>query len=118
MWRHGAAVLFADCNRNVLAFPGNVDRYALDVMSSPVIFDDDDYTMKCNRCPVAGEFCQGLHVRRFCELIDPSCPQYDARYRQLIIQETKRARDAGLVVTVRSGGCCGGGDAAMAMGPE
>jgi hypothetical protein len=30
-------------------------------------------------------------VRRFCELIDPSCPQYDSRYRDVIVQEAQHA---------------------------
>ena len=33
--------------------------------------------------------CGGLDVRRFCELIDPSCPQYDSRYRGVIVQEAR-----------------------------
>jgi hypothetical protein len=29
-------------------------------------------------------------VRRFCELIDPSCPQYNSGYRDVIVREARR----------------------------
>jgi hypothetical protein len=32
-----------------------------------------------------------LQIRRFCELIDPDCDQYDARYRRVILAESERA---------------------------
>jgi hypothetical protein len=47
--------------------------------------------MRCIHCPTPENLrCAGLDVRRFCELIDPSCPQYDSRYLDLIVRETHR----------------------------
>jgi hypothetical protein len=47
----------------------------------------------CVRCPVAEEIsCAGFLVPRFCELIDPSCPQYDPGYLQVIVRESRPLR--------------------------
>jgi hypothetical protein len=47
----------------------------------------------CVRCPVADETsCAGILVPRFCELIDPSCPQYDPGYLQVIVRESGQPR--------------------------
>jgi hypothetical protein len=44
---------------------------------------------RCVRCPLADEMsCAGFLVRRFCELIDPACPQYDPGYLQVIVRES------------------------------
>jgi hypothetical protein len=34
--------------------------------------------------------CRGLDVRRFCELLDPSCPQYDPSYVGVILRQSGR----------------------------
>ena len=48
--------------------------------------------MRCIHCPTPENVrCAGLDVRRFCELIDPSCPQYDSRYLDVIVREGRRA---------------------------
>ena len=50
--------------------------------------------VRCIRCPTPENLrCAGLNVRRFCELIDPSCPQYDARYLDVIVSEVRRTGD-------------------------
>jgi len=46
---------------------------------------------RCPRCPVPPAVrCRGLDVRRFCELIDPSCPQFDPGYLDVILSESYR----------------------------
>ena len=51
-----------------------------------------DHGQKCIRCPTPENVrCAGLDVRRYCELIDPSCPQYDPGYLQVIVREARRA---------------------------
>ena len=46
--------------------------------------------MRCIYCPTQENLhCSGLDVRRFCELIDPSCPQYDSRYLDVIVREAQ-----------------------------
>jgi hypothetical protein len=48
--------------------------------------------MRCIHCPTPENLpCAGRDIRRFCELIDPSCPQYDAGYRNVIVGEVRRA---------------------------
>jgi hypothetical protein len=48
--------------------------------------------MRCIHCPTPENVrCAGFVVRRFCELIDPSCPQYDSRYIDVIIREGRRS---------------------------
>ena len=48
--------------------------------------------MRCMHCPTPENLrCAGLDVRRFCELIDPSCPQYDSRYKDVIVRETNQS---------------------------
>jgi hypothetical protein len=48
--------------------------------------------MRCIHCPTPENLpCAGLDVRRFCELIDPSRPQYNARYREVIVRESHGA---------------------------
>ncbi len=50
--------------------------------------------MRCSQCPTPENLrCAGLDVRRFCELIDPSCPQYDSRYVDVIVHEARRAEE-------------------------
>ncbi len=87
-----------------------------------------DNGQKCIHCPTPESIrCGGLDVRRFCELIDPSYPQYDSRYREVVIQESgyaladkdafpglnphhpigKRIADRGEAVVVPAN-CCGG----------
>ena len=45
----------------------------------------------CIRCPVPkGTLSAGLEVRRFCELLDPWCSQYDPGYREVIFQASRR----------------------------
>ena len=49
--------------------------------------------MRCIHCPTPENLrCAGLDVRRFCELIDPSCPQYDAGYLDVIVSEVAPGR--------------------------
>ena len=44
--------------------------------------------MICCR-PLPVDFpCRGLDVPRFCQLLDPSCPQHDPRYAEVIIRES------------------------------
>ena len=52
--------------------------------------------MSCLRCPIADPTvrCRGLDVPRFCELIDPACPQYDPGYIAVIEDQTYRRRSA------------------------
>lgn len=77
--------------------------------------------MCCEFCPSPeGERCIGLSVRRFCELIDPSCPEYNPGYRDVIVSEGIRARATNAAVEpetddllagppgVLAGDCCGG----------
>jgi len=48
---------------------------------------------RCPRCPLPAEDptrCRGEDVRRFCELIDPSCPAYDPGYVGVILAESRR----------------------------
>jgi hypothetical protein len=48
--------------------------------------------MRCIHCSTPENLrCAGLDVRRFCELIDPSCPQYDPRYLEVIVNESLQA---------------------------
>jgi hypothetical protein len=50
--------------------------------------------VRCIHCPTHENFrCAGLDVRRFCELIDPSCPQYDLRYFDVIVREAGQATE-------------------------
>jgi hypothetical protein len=50
--------------------------------------------MRCIYCPTPeGLHCAGLDVRRFCELIDPSCPRYNAGYRDVIVREARAPGD-------------------------
>jgi hypothetical protein len=85
--------------------------------------------MRCIHCPtLEGVRCAGLLVRRFCELIDPSCAQYDSRYKDVIVRESHRPGEdtsaqltshhqpgfgkpiiEGGDTTVISFDCCGGG---------
>ena len=47
--------------------------------------------MRCIHCPTPESYrCPGLDVRRFCELIDPACPQYDACYIEVIVKDACR----------------------------
>jgi hypothetical protein len=84
---------------------------------------------RCIHCPTPENLhCAGLDVRRFCELIDPSCPEFDSRYLDVIVREAPRAgEDTAMRPTSRrqpdlrepfiEGGetiaipmdCCGGG---------
>lgn len=87
-----------------------------------------DNGQRCIHCPTSESVrCRAIDVRRFCELIDPSCPQFDSRYRDVIVQETQRAMtvkdelpglnphpafrsrsvDAGAMINVAAD-CCGG----------
>jgi hypothetical protein len=85
---------------------------------------DTAATMRCIHCPTPENLrCAGLDVRRFCELIDPSCPQYDPRYREAIVREGRSAGDDIITLldlhrhpidervrtTARPIDCCGGG---------
>jgi hypothetical protein len=48
--------------------------------------------MRCIHCPAPERVrCAGLDVRRYCELIDPSCPQYDSGYLEVIVREARRS---------------------------
>jgi hypothetical protein len=96
-----------------------------------------DNGQNCIHCPTPESVrCAGLDVRRFCELIDPSCPQYDSRYRDVIVQEARyaltvkdtlpglnphpasgsRSVDAGGTIGVAAD-CCGGVPAGIFDGP-
>jgi hypothetical protein len=47
---------------------------------------------RCSYCPIPESLrCAGFEVRRFCELIDPSCPQFDSGYVEVIARETRLA---------------------------
>ena len=46
---------------------------------------------RCIACPTPENLrCAGLDVRRFCELIDPACTQFNPGYRDVIVQEARR----------------------------
>jgi hypothetical protein len=70
---------------------------------------------RCARCPTPDAIaCRGIDVRRFCDLIDPACPQYDPGYIHVILRESYRAPldmppprvDA--TDRIPLGKCCGG----------
>jgi hypothetical protein len=87
------------------------------------------YEQRCIACPCPDDLrCSGLDVRRFCELIDPTCPQFIPAYRGVIVQESRLASAAtdspaapnsypafsgstrrGEGATAILGDCCGGG---------
>jgi hypothetical protein len=87
------------------------------------------YEQRCIACPCPDNLhCSGLDVRRFCELIDPTCPQFNLAYRGVIVQESRSAAAAtglpaapnsypafprstrrGDSATAILGDCCGGG---------
>ena len=82
-----------------------------------------DHEKKCGFCPNDETLhCAGLDVRRFCELIDPACPQYDPGYREVIVNATRGAQadtdlfherrrepvDPGASTILIPAGCCGG----------
>jgi hypothetical protein len=53
-----------------------------------------DLGQRCIRCPAPENLrCAGFDVRRFCELIDPSCPQYEPGYLKVIVREASRIAD-------------------------
>jgi hypothetical protein len=83
---------------------------------------------RCVRCPVDDKTsCAAFLVPRFCELIDPSCPQYEPGYLHVIVSESRPLRPADNASTARElkaksatdfippldrhapGDCCGGG---------
>jgi hypothetical protein len=50
--------------------------------------------MRCIHCPTPENVrCAGLDVRRFCELIDPSCAQYEPGYLKVIVRMSARTED-------------------------
>jgi hypothetical protein len=87
------------------------------------------HEQRCMACPCPDNLrCSGLDVRRFCELIDPTCPQFDPAYRGVIVQESRPASaETDLLAASNSypaflgstrrgegatailGDCCGGG---------
>lgn len=87
-----------------------------------------DRDQRCVRCPAPQDArCPGRDVRRFCELIDPACPQYEPGYLDVIVRQSSRpgddadvrlagsyARDPGRLTEVRVEGltvtanCCPG----------
>jgi hypothetical protein len=47
---------------------------------------------RCQQCPVPLAIrCRGLDVRRFCELLDPCCPQHDAGYGRVVLDLSMNA---------------------------
>ena len=86
------------------------------------------HEQRCIPCPSHDNLrCSGLDVRRFCELIDPTCPQFNPAYRGVIVQASRQARAETNVVTASNsyptilgstrrgegatailGDCCGG----------
>ena len=79
--------------------------------------------MKCPNCPVDGDYCRGLEVRRFCELLDPSNPAHRPTYRGVVLYHTALhsgqeppQSDPTRPATLASGPCCGGFDP-MAIDP-
>jgi hypothetical protein len=49
-----------------------------------------DSGQRCFHCPAPENLrCAGFDVHRFCELIDPECPQYHPGYREVIVRETR-----------------------------
>jgi hypothetical protein len=51
------------------------------------------HEQRCILCPCPENLrCSGLDVRRFCELIDPTCPQFNPAYRGVIVQASRQAR--------------------------
>jgi hypothetical protein len=86
------------------------------------------HEQRCIACPCPDNLrCSGLDVRRFCELIDPTCPQFNPAYRGVIVQESRLASAEpdllapnsypaflgsirrGEGATAILGDCCGGG---------
>lgn len=50
--------------------------------------------MRCIHCPTSEKIrCAGLDVRRFCELIDPTCPDFDPGYLSVIAGQTRAVEE-------------------------
>jgi hypothetical protein len=70
---------------------------------------------KCTRCPTPDAIaCRGVDVRRFCELLDPACPQFNPGYVDVIMRESYRASQdmppppSHATGRGSPGACCGG----------
>jgi hypothetical protein len=65
--------------------------------------------VNCPNCPVRDIPCHGWKNRRYCELIDPTYPKYDARYIPLVVAHSRR--EAGLEsyppITTQAGNLAG-----------
>jgi hypothetical protein len=80
-------------------------------------WNGDAYTMKCANCPLLNdaENCPALAsaVPRYCDLVNPSHPAFDALYAGFLRRLVSRheavqvAPVAPLPVPRVSGGCCG-----------
>ena len=68
---------------------------------------------RCQRCPTPADVrCVGLDVRRYCELLDPSCPEHDPRYAAVVVDRSNEPEPppvdlltAGITIAVVAG-CC------------
>jgi hypothetical protein len=78
-----------------------------------------DHAMRCPHCPLDRSLrCRGEEVRRFCELVDPSGPDYRREYARILAGDdhvvTAEEREALAESAKRIGGapsgtpCCGG----------
>jgi hypothetical protein len=58
----------------------------------------------CDHCPVKGENCRGLDVRRFCELMDANHPAYNPEYLKVLVVPYEVPKEQ----PPMKSGCCGG----------
>jgi hypothetical protein len=126
---------FNDVSINGVQLSDGHQRWVYTVHDHPLNVSGNPDVKKaepCIRCPVDDKTsCAGFLVPRFCELIDPSCPQYEPSYLQVIVRESRRLRPSDDPSTAPEldakfatdflpssdrhapGDCCGGG---MALG--
>jgi hypothetical protein len=79
--------------------------------------------MRCPHCPAPeGELCRGEKIKRFCQLVDSTHPDYNPAYKRILVKDdvevTDEMRaewmaqamiaDPGLIERMaKGGGCCG-----------
>ncbi len=80
--------------------------------------------MRCGLCPVADiEVCRGEAHWIFCAYIDPSSPKYTPAYARILVRDDVVEQPISYPPNTQQaaknkGGCCGGSDDAMAIGPD